>query len=141
MLQPTAMEAITALVDRESIISKFNLVLQLRKGSSLDLGANVVQNVDLLIKLRNSVVHFRPEWDDERSTHEKLSSKLENRFDHSPYFTSEGLFPRAWATHSFSCWALKSTINFLEHFGRESGLDSKLGLYRDRFSQLSDGAV
>jgi hypothetical protein len=140
-LQPTALQSIGLLIDREPIISKFNLVLQLRTGRTLDLGANVVQNADLLIRLRNAVVHFRPEWDDEQATHVKLSSKLQKKFDRSPYFPSEGLFPRAWATRSFSTWALKSAIEFLEHFAQESGLDSKLAPFRNRFSQFSNGAV
>ena len=140
-IQPKALESLALLIDREPIVNKFNLVLELRTGHTLDFGANVVQNVDLLIKLRNAVVHFRPEWDGEQGAHVKLSSKLQNRFYRSPYFANEGLFPRAWATRSFSAWALKSAIDFLEHFGQESGLDSKLAPFRARFSHFSNGAV
>lgn len=140
-LPSKASDSIAALIDRESILSKFNLVLELRTGGSLDFGANVVQCADLLIKLRNAVIHFRPEWDDESASHARLSSKLQNRFERSPYFPNEGLFPRAWATFSFSVWALQSTITFLEHFGQESGLGSKLAPYHDRFSMLTDGAI
>ena len=140
-LPSKATESIAALIDREPILVKFNLVLELRTGRSLDFGANVVQCADLLIKLRNSVIHFRPEWDDESATLAKLSSKLQNRFMSSPYFPNEDLFPRAWATRSFSSWALQSTIAFLEHFGQESGLDSKLAPFRERLSLFSDGSV
>lgn len=140
-LPSKASESIAALIDREPILSKFNLVLELRTGRNLDFGSNVVQCADLLIKLRNAAIHFRPEWDDEDAAHAKLSSRLQHRFERSPYFPNEGLFPRAWATRSFSVWALKSTIAFLEHFGQESGLDSKLAPFRERLSRFSDGAV
>ena len=33
--------------------------------------------MDRLIKLRNGIVHFKPEWDDEAAEHEKLSKQLE----------------------------------------------------------------
>ena len=140
-LPSKATESIASLIDREPILRKFNFLLEVRTGRSLDFGTNVVQCADLLVKLRNAVIHFRPEWDDEAISHAKLSSRLENRFMRSPYFQNETLFPRAWATHSFSVWALQSTIAFLDHFAQESGIDSKLGPFRERFSLYSDGAV
>lgn len=140
-LSPTASESIGALIDREAILSKFDLILQLRTGRSLDLGSSVVQCADLLIKVRNAVVHFKPEWHDEAGAHSKLSARLDGRFTRSPYFPGEGLFPRAWATRSFASWALQSTAAFLEHFEQASELDSKLAPFRERMSRFSAGAV
>jgi len=140
-LNDAAATMIARLVDREDILTKFDLALSLRSGKSLDRGALVVQNVDTLIKLRNAVVHFRPEWQDEQTLHAKLSRQLAHRFDGSPFFAEEALFPRGWASGSFAAWALQSTVAFLDHFCSEAALPSKLEKFRTRLQELSEGAV
>lgn len=140
-LPSKASASIADLIDRESILKKFNLILELRRGEGLNYGENIVQCVDLLIKLRNAVIHFRPEWHDEDATHARLSAQLTRRFQRSSYFDNERLFPRAWASHSFSVWALNSAVSFLENFEQAAGLDSKINPFRARFSALSGGVV
>ena len=49
------------IIDRESILTKYSLALSISADKRLDLGISVTQNVEALIKLRNAVVHFRPE--------------------------------------------------------------------------------
>ncbi len=140
-LPPFANKVLYKALDRESVLSKFDFLLQLRSGKGLERGSNVVQNAELLIKVRNAVVHFRPEWLGESGAHADLSTQLKRRFEPSMYFSEEQLFPRAWASRSFSVWALKSTVNFIEHFAMSSGLENKLSPFREKLTRLSDGAV
>ena len=59
-LNPAATEVISQLADKEKILLKYDLVLTLRSGNRLCYDSTLVQNVDALIRLRNSIVHFRP---------------------------------------------------------------------------------
>ena len=95
----------------------------------------VVQNVEALIKLRNAVVHFRPEWFDEQDKHDKLSRQLIHKFKLSRFLRHEPLFPRAWASGSFAVRALKSTVDFLDHFYHEAGMISPIAKSRARLSE------
>ena len=140
-MNEAAAEKISELIDRESVLTKYSLALSLHTGKSLELGCPAVQNVDALIKLRNGVVHFRPEWFGAQAKHEKLSKQLNGRFASSQFFPNEPLFPRAWATEDFACWAIRSTVNFIDHFYSEAGLSSPLGKFKSRLEKVSAVAL
>jgi hypothetical protein len=129
------------LVDREPILRKFSMALAIRSGKDLDFGIAPVQNADALIKLRNAVVHFRPEWFSSQEKHDKLSRVLQHKFQGSPFLAGESLFPRAWASADFCGWALRSTVVFLEHFHSEAGLQCSVTQFKSRLAQLSGVAL
>ncbi len=125
------------IVDREPVLRKFSLILAIRSAKRLDMGCSEVQSVDALIKLRNAIIHFRPEWFGEQDEHAKLSKRLHNRFLASPFLPNEPLFPNAWASASFANWALRSTMQFLRYFYAEAGLKDPLQKFISRVESLS----
>lgn len=129
------------IIDREPILTKYSLALSISANKRLDLGISVTQNVDALIKLRNAVVHFRPEWFDEQDKHERLSILLQHKFKPSTFLPNELVFPRAWASHSFTVWALKTSVEFINHFHSEVGTPSVLTQFSANLSTLSAGAL
>jgi hypothetical protein len=140
-VRTAASQEIVALVDREQILSKYSLILSFYKDARLDRGSTPVQNADALIRLRNAVVHFQPEWFDSQDKHERLSKLLAYKFEPSPYLKAEPIFPRAWASHSFAVWALKTTVSFIDYFHAQIGTESFLEKWRARISELSAGAL
>ena len=96
-----------------------------------------MQNADALIKLRNAIIHFRPEWFDDQKEHEKLSKVLRGKFRASPFLPGEPLFPRAWASRAFTERALRSTVAFLEHFYGASSIECPITKWKTRLRQLS----
>jgi hypothetical protein len=109
-LNPAAAQEIAELIDSKSILDKYSTALAVRVGKRLDRGILPVQNAHALIKLRNAVVHFRPEWFDEQDKHDKLSKTLQGKFNPSAFFPNETMFPRAWASHDFAAWALRCPL-------------------------------
>lgn len=140
-LNPTATNAVAALIDKESILKKYDVALAIRSDKQLPYDAAVVQNVDALIRLRNAVVHFRPEWFAETGAHDRLSRRLEHKFSPSRFLSGEPLFPRAWASGSFSVWALKTAVEFLDYFCPEANVPNPLDLFRERISEYSGNAL
>jgi hypothetical protein len=137
----TAAAELAKVIDRESILKKYSIALAISANKKLNLGVPAIQNADALIQLRNAVVHFRPEWFGEPGTHEKLSNLLLHKFAPSPFLPSEPVFPRAWASHSFTVWALRTTFNFIEHFHQEANLPSVLVPFKKQLSELSANAL
>jgi hypothetical protein len=125
----------------QPILRKYSLVLAFRAQKRLDFGATPVQNVDVLIRLRNAVVHFRPEWFDAKEEHQKLSKRMQYRFTASPFLPGELLFPRAWASQSFAEWAVRSTVSYLDYFYAEAKLKNPIEQFRDRLASLSGYAL
>ncbi len=141
-LNPAAATLIADLLDREPILQKYSAALTLRHGTHLDFGIPAVQNADALIKLRNSVVHFRPEWYGEQNRqHEKLSKKLQHKFATSQFLPDDPVFPRAWASHDFAKWALKSTVAFLKHFYEQAGIVCPLSQFDSQLTELSGNVL
>lgn len=140
-LNQVAAEDLAEIVDKETILRKYAVALSISTGKRLDMGIAPTQNADALIRLRNAVVHFRPEWFDEPGKHEKLSKVLRHRFTPSVFLRNEPVFPRAWASHSFTVWALMSTVQFIDHFHTELGRASVLEPFRSQLSALSSNAL
>jgi hypothetical protein len=136
-LNAAATSEISELVDKETMLRKFSVALAIRNGKRFDYGIVPIQNVDALIKLRNGVVHFRPEWFGEQEKHDKLSRVLMHKFKGSPFLPEEPLFPRAWASRDFAEWALKSTVTFLEYFYNEAALECPISQFKGRLESLS----
>ena len=66
-----------------------------KQGQPMDRGASPYQDVATLIKLRNSLIDFKPEWSDQQAAHAKLSDSLKFRIERSPFFPDAApLFPR-----------------------------------------------
>ena len=140
-LNSAAAAELAEVVDSESILRKYAIALSISAGKRLNLGIAPTQNADALIKLRNAVVHFRPEWLEDQDKHEKLSKVLQNKFTPSIFLPNEPIFPRAWASHSFTVWALKTTVEFIDHFHTEAGLASTIDPFRAQLSTLSANAL
>jgi hypothetical protein len=52
------------LLEQKSILEKYQAVLSFRGVAEYPAGEPPYQDVDALIKLRNALVHFKPEWHD-----------------------------------------------------------------------------
>ena len=141
-LSGPAAEQVADLIDKESILKKFALALALRADKKLDLGSPPSQNVDALIKLRNLLVHYRSEWSHQQTAHDKVAKALKHRFERSPFIPEhEPLLPKAWASHSFASWSIRSVYSFMEHFYTEAGLENPLSKRKEQLQELSRGAL
>lgn len=111
--------------ERKATLEKFEFALLLSEKSGIDKGTTPYQDVQIVVELRNALVHFKPEWDTQADRHLKLSKKLKNKFDPSPFLDDELVFPRRWATHGCTSWSVRSCLNFAAEFERLSNLPPK----------------
>ena len=118
------------LYEMKQTLEKFEFALLLLRKERFNQGISPYQDVVSLIKLRNALVHFKPEWTDQQIVHARVSSSLKDRVDRSPFFVSgEPLFPRAWASHSTTKWAVISVLSFISAFEKLANLQPRLQLY------------
>ena len=82
----------------------------------------LVEETDYLIRLRNALVHFRPEWDNSLNLHRKLESSKKNFFNCSPFYNEKSLFiPYRCLSASCASWAHKTALAFIEYFFHHQG--------------------
>lgn len=133
-IDPTARLQLCALVADRSILEKYERVLAISGLPPFDRGARPYQDVDVLIDIRNELVHFHPEWHDEQERHEKLGKRLAYRFELSP-FIADGtgvLFPQRFVGHGCTKWAVESALTFMEQFASRVGVLSRFTKHRGR---------
>ena len=112
------------------ILEKYQIALSLANKKEFDLGASLLQNVTVLVKLRNALVHFEPESVITKSTNEKslvkqqkLEQQLKGKFKVNPYTGIDNpFFPDKCLSLGCALWALKTTINFADAFFLELGI-------------------
>lgn len=83
-------------IDRSSMLEKYDWLLILLGREKLNRGAPPTQDIIKLIELRNRLLHFRPEWNNDAKQHLELSEQLRGKFQaRTDLFPNETLFPRA----------------------------------------------
>lgn len=127
-------KALWDVYERRTLLEKFDLALTLQQLPALDRKAQFFQDADLLIRLRNSLVHFKPEWEDERVKHDRLSAELAKRFPSSPFTPGAPLFPMAWASHACTAWAVTSVLTFIQEFEKAAKLPARIDKFIARIS-------
>jgi len=101
-----------------SILEKYQVALQLANKAEFDKGTTPYQEVSDLLKLRNGLVHFKPEWDTDEKEHKKIQKRLESyRFELDPYYGSgDAFFPKKCLSHGCAEWAYHTADSFLQEF-------------------------
>ncbi len=127
---PTAMEKLDEWLAMLAILKKYDLALEVKKLPSLDKSSKNYQAVDILVKFRNALVHFKPSWNDELGKHHDLGKSLRGRFRFSPFITKNTgvIFPQRCFCHEGAAWAVTTAQSFMRDFdsrlGREHFFDS-----------------
>lgn len=104
-------------LDLPEVLKKYQAILDFRNGCPLETFGSL-ENVRLLIKLRNNVVHYKPTWYG-TGGHRRLSSELLSKFSKSPFSNELDLFPNAWVSYSFCKWGMQAMLEFLAEFHLE----------------------
>jgi len=124
---------------RYSILEKFQIALILCGKRRFD-GGNPYQDAHLLIRLRNALVHYEPEWvttlsesDPSSATIQKLEKKLRGKFTLNPMRGKANVFfPDRCLSYGCANWAIKSSLNFTDSFFRRIELPVPYDFLRPR---------
>jgi hypothetical protein len=121
------------IVDDQSTLSRFDLILHLLKRPPLSKGTNPYQAAELVVRLRNEIVHYKSRWGAEMEKN-KLQAALQS-LGHKPApytHPSMNFFPHRCLNADCAAWALSSVVAFLEAFYTALGVPSRFETYRSR---------
>jgi predicted nucleic acid-binding Zn-ribbon protein len=116
-----------------SILEKYQIALILTKKEVFDRGSEIYQNVDLLITLRNHLIHAEPEnhhlftvgeIEPPKAVKSKLSEGLKGRFPINKLMENLGnpFFPYKCLGHGCAEWGIQSSLKFTDEFFLRIGL-------------------
>lgn len=119
-------------IEQKSILEKYQMALALKTGEKLARGEAICQDADSLIKLRNGLVHFKPEWPDEQEIHKKIEQRLTSKFSLSPFIVGGAFFPQKCMSYGCAKWAVLSSLSFMSRFSQKAGLVNKFDKFRNQ---------
>lgn len=126
------------LMESKPTLEKYQIVAKLQSDARFDEGTEPYQSAKVLVRLRNAIVHFVPEWTDEQTMHTKISQMLHGRFQASPFFRpSDPLFPDRCMSTDCARWATNKSLNFIQEFHNRCDTNSRFNEHHlDRISEF-----
>ncbi len=113
-------------VESFSILHKYQIVLSATDREPMPKGEEPFQSALSLIVLRNAILHFKPEWDDELKSHQTLDERLSHLFQPSELTAqTKGRmvwFPNKCLGAGCARWATDTVIKFSKEFSHKMGI-------------------
>jgi len=114
------------ITERKDVLEKYSFALSLKDKGKFDTSVKSYQDTKDLIKLRNALVHFKPEWSHEDGEHKKLMVRLKNKFSFSPYYQNAlSAFPNSLVGYECAKWSLETTMNFIVKFSEMADIPNQ----------------
>ncbi len=136
-LRVEVMAKLWELFEQKPTLEKFEFALLIKNAPAFDRGASPYQDVSAIIRLRNGLIHFKPEWSSEQEEHAKISAILKHRATLSPFFPgTEPLFPSGWTSHATVKWVVQSVLTFMLEFEQRAKIEPRMAKFKDRFNAL-----
>jgi hypothetical protein len=122
---------------RNGLLKKYQLALGMKGKDRFTDGEAVFLEADVLVRLRNALHHFKPEWVDDQKRHETLEANLRCRFDANPFYGNHGFFvPYGCMSYGCTQWAVGAALAFMLEFSRRIGSHFSFDQFADRLSPL-----
>jgi hypothetical protein len=114
-------------VERGEILSKYQIALTACGVEPLTKGTEPFQGAAVLIKMRNALTHYRPEWEDELDVHAAIEKSVRGRFPLNALSGSGSLwFPHRCLGAGCARWADSTVTRFIEEFCTKLSIPSRL---------------
>ncbi len=109
------------------VIKKYQIALLLSGKKEFNSGLKPYQDVDILIKLRNSLIHYEPDWEATGAEGfmkgKNISKRFSGRFKLNPLTGGKNpLFPDKILSAGCAKWAVKVSMQFADEFFLNIGL-------------------
>ncbi|MBR0798952.1 hypothetical protein JQ615_26540 [Bradyrhizobium jicamae] len=118
-------------IDGEAPLHRYDLVLHLLGKPALDQGTQPYQNADMLVGLRNELIHYESKWGDQMNRKKLFKGLQQLRFEY-PKFLPSGMtnfFPHRCLSSSLASWSVATATSFINAFYVRLGISSPLEAY------------
>jgi hypothetical protein len=129
------LEPLCDVIEGESTLRQYEVVLHLLKRPALDRGTSPYQPAAVLIRLRNELIHYKSKWGPEMESEKLFTALQQLRFEKPPFESpNTNFFPHRCLSASLASWGVTSTIAFIEDFYSRLGIQSPLKPYMERLA-------
>ncbi|MFJ2668108.1 hypothetical protein ACIO14_27560 [Nocardia fluminea] len=107
--------------DKWALLDKYQFALAVAGKPKMNPGTNPCQNMKRLLRLRNALVHFKPEWQAHDVAH-KVEADLKGIFPGNRLYGGAPWFPQVCLAYGCAEWACDTSISFVDTWCGEMGI-------------------
>lgn len=118
-----------SIVERSPVIEKYDVALTAAGLDIIDHGCEPYQSAEALVYLRNIIMHYKPEWDDQLKELKKLENRLKDKFPPNQLTDLKWnmlWFPDRCLGAGCAKWACDAAYNYHIKFVNALGIKSHL---------------
>ena len=113
-------------IERAPVLHRYQTVLMVADAERFDERRAPFQDADSLMKLRDALVHFRPERPESRRRQRTLEQRLQNRFEPNPIAPADSpWFPDRCLSAGCAEWAVQAADEFSNAFCTRMSLPAR----------------
>lgn len=113
-------------ISRVQVLQRYQLALSVADADQYNPGRQPYLDADNIIRLRDALLSYDPEWDDERGKHHTLEARLKNKFPPSPLVSSKRpWFPDQCLGSGCAKWSVETVQVFTNDFYRRMALPGR----------------
>jgi hypothetical protein len=125
------------VIDEQQTLNRYELVLHLLRRPALDRGGHPYQPADLLIKLRNELIHYKSKWGPEMERQKLFDRLLQLRLEKPPFISVHtNFFPHQCLSASLASWCVMAAGSFINDFYARLGILSPLKAHEEHLVVL-----
>ena len=113
-------------ISRVQVLQRYQLALAVADADQYNPGRAPYLDADNLIKLRDALLSYDTEWDDERGKHHTLEARLQKKFPPSPLVSARRpWFPDRCLGAGCAKWAVETVQVFTNDFYKRMALPGR----------------
>ena len=108
------------------VLKKYQEALKSVGQKEFDQSRNPFEDTDSLVYLRNALIHYKPEWDDEAKVHQKIKARLHKKFSLNTFSKPKSLwFPHQCLGAGCAKWSVDTIESFMLEFCKVLGIPNR----------------
>lgn len=124
-------------IDEQDALTRYKVILHVLNKPPLAEGEQPWQDMAILVKLRNELIHYKSKWG-KQMDRQKLFKNLKQLQLSMPPFVppSANFFPHQLLGAACAAWSVRTAVAFLNGFYSHLGIESPLKAYMAQFDGL-----
>lgn len=131
------LKPLTDFIDGQDALTRYKLILHLLNKPPLVEGEQPWQDMNVLVRLRNELVHFKSKFSKKMEGQKLYKTLQQLRLAKPPFVAAQSLFfPHKLLGAACAAWAIRTAVAFLNGFYGRLGIESSLRRFMSRFDGL-----